>query len=72
MRRTLNIFVVMPKVSKNIKSFFQRGLYAWSVSHPRLMPWKSIKDPYKIWISEIILQQTRVAQGGHIMKDFFL
>jgi A/G-specific adenine glycosylase len=28
------------------------------------MPWKGIKDPYKIWISEIILQQTRVQQGA--------
>lgn len=27
------------------------------------MPWKSIKDPYKIWVSEIILQQTQVSQG---------
>ena len=27
------------------------------------MPWKETKDPYKIWISEIVLQQTRVAQG---------
>lgn len=32
------------------------------------MPWKSIADPYKIWISEIILQQTRVAQGW----DYYL
>ena len=29
----------------------------------RQMPWKGIKDPYKIWLSEIILQQTRVEQG---------
>ncbi|MFN5438608.1 MAG: A/G-specific adenine glycosylase, partial [Bacteroidota bacterium] len=27
------------------------------------MPWKGIKDPYKIWLSEIMLQQTRVEQG---------
>ena len=27
------------------------------------MPWKGEKDPYKIWLSEIILQQTRVEQG---------
>lgn len=29
----------------------------------RIMPWKGIRDPYRIWLSEIILQQTRVAQG---------
>ena len=28
------------------------------------MPWKGEKDPYKIWISEIILQQTRVQRPG--------
>jgi len=33
------------------------------LSNNRLMPWKGEKDPYKIWISEIILQQTRVEQG---------
>ena len=32
------------------------------------MPWKGEKDPYKIWLSEIILQQTRVAQG----MDYYL
>ena len=32
------------------------------------MPWKGEKDPYKIWISEIILQQTRVEQG----LDYYL
>lgn len=35
----------------------------WSEENPRSMPWKQTADPYKIWISEIILQQTQVAQG---------
>ncbi len=34
------------------------------------MPWKGEKDPYKIWISEIILQQTRVEQGLHYYNRF--
>jgi len=34
------------------------------------MPWKYEKDPYKIWISEIILQQTRVSQGLEYYKRF--
>ena len=33
------------------------------------MPWKGEKDPYKIWLSEIILQQTRVEQGLNIIKN---
>ncbi len=36
----------------------------------RQMPWKGEKDPYKIWLSEIILQQTRVEQGLIFYKKF--
>lgn len=36
----------------------------WHLAHNmREMPWKGEKDPYRIWLSEVILQQTRVAQG---------
>lgn len=35
----------------------------WYHHHQRDLPWRNTKDPYAIWISEIILQQTRVAQG---------
>ena len=34
------------------------------------MPWKNEKDPYKIWLSEIILQQTRVEQGWDYYNKF--
>ena len=43
-------------------------LLKWYATHKRILPWRDIKDPYKIWISEIILQQTRVAQG----YDYFV
>lgn len=36
------------------------------------MPWKGEKDPYKIWLSEIILQQTRVEQGLEYYNNFIL
>lgn len=36
----------------------------------REMPWKGEKDPYKIWLSEVILQQTRVAQGLQYYNNF--
>ncbi len=43
---------------------FTRELMEWNLnSNTRSMPWKGEKDPYKIWLSEIILQQTRVEQG---------
>lgn len=35
----------------------------WYASNHRPMPWKGEKNPYRIWLSEIILQQTRVEQG---------
>lgn len=45
------------------KAFFSKNLVAWYLQNMRLLPWRQTKDPYKIWLSEIILQQTRVAQG---------
>jgi A/G-specific adenine glycosylase len=41
----------------------QKLIKEWHETVSRPMPWKNTRDPYKIWISEIILQQTRVAQG---------
>ena len=46
------------------KKLFTKILLSWDqIENKREMPWKGEKDPYKIWISEIILQQTRVHQG---------
>lgn len=42
---------------------FRRLLLDWYKSHQRCLPWRATKDPYKLWLSEIILQQTRVVQG---------
>ena len=38
-------------------------LLNWYAKNKRSLPWREEKNPYKIWISEIILQQTRVSQG---------
>lgn len=38
-------------------------LYNWYYQNKRVLPWRETTDPYLIWVSEIILQQTRVAQG---------
>lgn len=42
---------------------FSTNLLSWFAAKPRPLPWKSDPSPYKIWVSEIILQQTRVKQG---------
>jgi A/G-specific adenine glycosylase len=50
---------------------FVEGLLKWNKKdNLRQMPWKSEKDPYKIWLSEIILQQTRVEQGLKYYQNF--
>ncbi len=38
-------------------------LISWYMDHKRSLPWRETRDPYRIWLSEIILQQTRVEQG---------
>ncbi len=45
-------------------------LVEWYQEHRRELPWRNTNDPYKIWLSEIILQQTRVAQGLPYYKSF--
>jgi A/G-specific adenine glycosylase len=42
---------------------FSAILINWYLKNKRDLPWRNISDPYKIWLSEIILQQTRVEQG---------
>lgn len=47
---------------------FTDAILQWYAAHRRELPWRNISDPYRIWVSEIILQQTRVAQG----YDYYL
>ncbi|MFC7356404.1 A/G-specific adenine glycosylase [Jejudonia soesokkakensis] len=49
----------MPKFAP----FFANKLTSWYLIHKRDLPWRGSDNPYYIWLSEIILQQTRVAQG---------
>lgn len=53
------------------KILFQKKLLEWHTQkNTRQMPWKGERDPYKIWLSEIILQQTRVQQGWQYYERF--
>ena len=47
-----------------LQNSFSKKLSKWHERNKRDLPWKRTKDPYKIWLSEIILQQTRVEQGS--------
>lgn len=42
---------------------FSKSLIHWYLQNKRDLPWRNTSNPYKIWLSEIMLQQTRVAQG---------
>src|ERR1051325_9481924 len=56
---------------KNKSRSFSAILLEWNrARNNRQMPWKGEKDPYKIWLSEIILQQTRVEQGLKYYEKF--
>jgi A/G-specific adenine glycosylase len=45
------------------KRYFSDKIVEWYREYKRDLPWRQTNDPYKIWVSEIILQQTRVIQG---------
>lgn len=49
---------------------FAETLISWYDDHKRDLPWRGETDPYKIWVSEIILQQTRVQQGWDYYHRF--
>lgn len=51
-------------------SYFTSQLLSWYPRNSRDLPWRRTKDPYFIWLSEIILQQTRVAQGLPYFEAF--
>src|ERR1700743_1834026 len=56
---------------KEKKAFFTETLLEWhETQNFREMPWKGEKEPYRIWLSEVILQQTRVGQGWAYYEKF--
>jgi len=48
------------------------SLLHWYSQNKRPLPWRETRDPYKIWLSEVILQQTRVAQGTDYYHRFLV
>ena len=50
------------------QSGFTAALLRWFAQYGRELPWRGIGDPYGIWVSEVILQQTRIEQG----RDYWL
>ncbi len=50
--------------------YFSAPLVEWYLISKRSLPWRDTRDPYLIWLSEVILQQTRVAQGLPYYEKF--
>ena len=51
-------------------SSFSDTILSWYAAYGRDLPWRRTRDPYAIWLSEIILQQTRIAQGQAYWERF--
>jgi A/G-specific adenine glycosylase len=50
---------------------FQQSLLAWYRRHRRPLPWRASREPYRIWVAEIMLQQTRIAAVLPYYQRFF-
>ena len=51
----------LPLLNPTRRGLFRRKLLRWYDSHKRDLPWRADRDPYHVWLSEVMLQQTRVA-----------
>ncbi len=58
-----------PAIPANAASI-RRGLLRWYDREARDLPWRRTKDPYQVWLAEIMLQQTRVDQGTPYFERF--
>jgi len=60
--------------SRRARTAFQRRLLDWFRAHRRDLPWRASHDPYRVWVAEIMLQQTRIAAVlpyyGRFLKIF--
>lgn len=50
----------MAKITEQQRRFIREGIVRWFIKNQRDLPWRKTYDPYQVWISEIMLQQTQV------------
>src|SRR5438270_9136712 len=60
-----------PLIDTGKRASFRRKLLRWYDAHRRDLPWRRTKDAYRIWVSEIMLQQTRVGAVLDHYRRFF-
>jgi len=70
------MFAVMPEADIEVlpdsswKKTFRRQLKSWYARHARDLPWRRTRDPYHVWVSEIMLQQTQIVTVIPYFKRF--
>jgi A/G-specific adenine glycosylase len=52
------------------RQLFTKQILDWYYKNKRELPWRNTRDPFKIWLSEVIMQQTRVSQGLPYFRKF--
>ena len=71
MKTPHSIEAFLPNAQPSIqRSRFRKKLLAWYGLHRRDLPWRANRDPYRVWLSEIMLQQTRVAAVIEHYREF--
>lgn len=53
-----------------VRRYFAKDLLAWFAANQRVLPWRTHRTPYRVWISELMLQQTRVDQALPYYRRF--
>ena len=62
--------IIYLNLSMRNNKIFSELILKWYKTNKRNLPWRETKDPYKIWVSEIILQQTQISQGTKYYFNF--
>ena len=50
----------MARYNPHMPNEFAKSVLAWYADHQRALPWRGVRDPYRVWVSEVMLQQTQV------------
>jgi A/G-specific adenine glycosylase len=66
-RKRETSLTAMPTIDATVAATFRRRLHAWFRKHSRDLPWRTTRDPYRVLVSELMLQQTQVSR----VLDFY-
>jgi A/G-specific adenine glycosylase len=64
--------VVMPSSKPSRRRIGAKALRAWYAPRRSAYPWRETRDPYAIWVAEVMLQQTQASRVVHAYRDFLV